>query len=81
MFAFVLLNKKNSESTIKTINDGKTMLKQITNSNDLSNTETFEVDVTDTNKVVIFEGQKSLIGKIINVKIISEHKWYLKGEL
>ena len=36
---------------------------------------------TDTNKVVIFEGQKSLIGKIINVKIISEHKWYLKGEL
>jgi tRNA-2-methylthio-N6-dimethylallyladenosine synthase len=35
---------------------------------------------TDTNKVVIFEGQKSLIGKIINVKIISEHKWYLKGK-
>ena len=59
VFAFVLLNKKNSESTIKTINDGKTMLKQITNSNDLSNTETFEVDVTDTNKVVSFTGLKS----------------------
>lgn len=59
VLAFVLLNKKNSESTIKTINDGKTMLKQITNSNDLPNTETFEVDVTDTNKVTSFTGLKS----------------------
>ena len=36
---------------------------------------------TDTNKVVIFEGPEKLIGKIINIKIISEHKWYLKGEV
>ena len=36
---------------------------------------------TDTNKVVIFEGSEELIGKIINIKIISEHKWYLKGEV
>ena len=36
---------------------------------------------TDTNKVVIFEGPEGLIGKIINIKIISEHKWYLKGEV
>ncbi len=36
---------------------------------------------TDTNKVVIFEGTKELIGKFINIKIISEHKWYLKGEI
>jgi len=36
---------------------------------------------TDTNKVVVFEGDKELIGQIINIKIISEHKWYLKGEL
>ena len=36
---------------------------------------------TDTNKVVIFEGNEELIGKIINIKIISEHKWYLKGEV
>ena len=35
---------------------------------------------TDTNKVVIFEGDSSLIGKVIPVKIISEHMWYLKGE-
>ena len=36
---------------------------------------------TDSNKVVIFEGDKSLIGQMINLKIISEHMWYLKGEV
>ena len=36
---------------------------------------------TDTNKVVIFKGEEELIGKIINIRIISEHKWYLKGEM
>ena len=36
---------------------------------------------TDTNKVVVFEGGSDLIGKVENVEIISEHKWYLKGKL
>ncbi len=36
---------------------------------------------TDSNKVVVFEGEKDLIGKMINLKIISEHMWYLKGEI
>ena len=36
---------------------------------------------TDTNKVVNFEGTDDLIGNIINTKIISEHMWYLKGEV
>ncbi len=36
---------------------------------------------TDTNKVVIFEGDSSLIGKFVPVKIVSEHMWYLKGEI
>ena len=35
---------------------------------------------TDSNKVVVFEGDKELIGKIIDLKIVSEHMWYLKGE-
>ena len=35
---------------------------------------------TDSNKVVVFEGDKSLIGKMVDVKIVSEHMWYLKGE-
>ena len=34
---------------------------------------------TDSNKVVIFEGEKNLINEIIDLKIISEHMWYLKG--
>ncbi len=36
---------------------------------------------TDSNKVVILEGEDELIGKLLPLKIISEHKWYLKGEL
>ena len=34
---------------------------------------------TDSNKVVIFEGQEDLIGTVQNLKIESEHMWYLKG--
>lgn len=36
---------------------------------------------TDTNKVVVFEGNKDLIGNMIDLKIVSEHMWYLKGEI
>ena len=36
---------------------------------------------TDSNKVVIFEGTPDLKDKIIDLKIISEHMWYLKGEI
>lgn len=36
---------------------------------------------TSTNKVVIFEGEEKLIGDVLNIKIISEHKWYLKGKI
>ena len=36
---------------------------------------------TDTNKVVVFEGNKELIGNMVDLKIISQHMWYLKGEI
>ncbi len=36
---------------------------------------------TRTNKVINFEGNKSLIGKKVKVKIVSQHAWYLKGEI
>ncbi len=36
---------------------------------------------TNSNKVVVFEGSKDLIGKVIDVQITSEHKWYLKGKI
>lgn len=36
---------------------------------------------TTSNKIVNFVGDKSLIGKEIDVKIVSQHVWYLKGEI
>jgi len=36
---------------------------------------------TDSNKVVIFEGDKALKDEMVQVKILSEHMWYLKGEI
>ncbi len=36
---------------------------------------------TDTNKVVNIEGNENLIGNIVDVQIVSEHMWYLKGEI
>ena len=36
---------------------------------------------TSSNKIVNFEGSKDLIGKEIEVKIVSQHVWYLKGEV
>ncbi len=36
---------------------------------------------TDSNKVVVLEGSDELIGKLISIKIISEHMWYLRGKI
>ncbi len=45
------------------------------------NNENMLTGRTNTNKVVIIDADESLIGKMINVKIVSEHMWYLKGEI
>ena len=36
---------------------------------------------TNTNKVVVFEGSKELINKIVKVKITEDAMWYLRGEV
>ena len=36
---------------------------------------------TETNRVVVFEGDSSLINQIIDVKITEDHLWYFKGEI
>ena len=36
---------------------------------------------TESNKVVTFEGDESLKDSIIELKIVSQHMWYLKGEI
>ncbi len=45
------------------------------------NNKDFLTGRTDSNKVVIFKGSQDLIGKVIELKIVSEHMWYLKGEI
>lgn len=45
------------------------------------NNEDYLTGRTDSNKVVVFEGNSNLIGKMVKVKIISEHMWYLRGEI
>ena len=44
------------------------------------NNENMLTGRTDSNKVVIFEGNKDLIGTMKELKITEEHMWYLKGE-
>ena len=36
---------------------------------------------TDSNKVVNFEGNEGLIGNVVEIPIVSEHMWYLKGNI
>ena len=45
------------------------------------NNENMLTGRTNSNKVVIFEGDKNLINQIIELKIVSEHMWYLKGKI
>ena len=36
---------------------------------------------TETNKVVVFDGERNLIGKVIEVQIVRNAIWYLQGEV
>lgn len=36
---------------------------------------------TESNKVVIFEGDESLKDQVLDLKIVSQHMWYLKGRI
>lgn len=45
------------------------------------NNENLYTGRTSQNKVVIFEANESDIGNIKNIKVTSQHLWYLKGEI
>ena len=45
------------------------------------NNESTYTGRTDSNKVVIIDTQEELTGQLVNVEIISEHMWYLKGKV
>ena len=36
---------------------------------------------TDSNKIIIFEGPEEVIGQAVDIKIMANHKWFLKGEI
>ena len=63
-------NKKYINTIQKVLVEGKS-----------KNNEDMLTGRTDSNKVVIFKGNDNLIGQIINLKIVSEHMWYLKGKI
>lgn len=66
---------ENNEKYINTIQ--KTMIEGTSKNDDSTLTGR-----TDTNKVIIFEGNdKCKTGDIVNIKIKEAHKWYLKGEI
>jgi tRNA-2-methylthio-N6-dimethylallyladenosine synthase len=44
------------------------------------NNENMLTGRTESNKVVVFEGDKNLINSIIEVNIVEDHLWYLRGE-
>jgi hypothetical protein len=31
--------------------------------------------------VVVFEGEEKVIGQIVKIEIVSDHKWYLRGKI
>ncbi len=64
------LNKKMIGNTYNVLVEGKS-----------KNNEEYLTGRTSQNKVVIFSGKNEDIGKIKKIKIISEHLWYLKGEI
>ena len=45
------------------------------------NNESLYTGRTSSNKVVVFEANDELIGQVVDIEIVSEHKWYLKGEI
>ena len=66
--------EENNEKYINTIQ--KVLVEGVSKNNDKMLTGR-----TQNNKVVVFEGEEKQIGTIVKVRIVSEHGWYLKGEI
>ncbi len=64
------INKEMIGKTYKVLVEGKS-----------KNNDLLYTGRSSQNKVVIFEANDSLIGKVVDIKIDSEHLWYLKGTI
>ena len=72
-----LVESQITESTKKYLNTTQKVLVEGTSKNN----EDMLTGRTDSNKVVVFEGDKDLIGNMANIKITEDHVWYLSGKL
>ncbi|MCL2859635.1 MAG: MiaB/RimO family radical SAM methylthiotransferase [Oscillospiraceae bacterium] len=45
------------------------------------NNENMLTGRNSANKIIVFEGNSDLIGKTVEIKITSEHQWYLRGKV
>ena len=63
-------NKKYVGTTQKILVEGKS-----------KNNDKLYTGRTSSNKVVVFEAKDSLIGQVVEIQILSEHKWYLRGKI
>lgn len=64
------LNDKMIGKTYKVLVEGKS-----------KNNDSLYTGRSSQNKVVIFEADDSFIGKVVDIKIDSQHLWYLKGTI
>ena len=74
--------KKTAEDIIDELNDtyvGKT--EKVLVEGYSKNNKEIKTGRTDSNKIVNFEAPDNLIGKMVDVKITENHKWYLGGEI
>jgi len=71
-----IVNKYFLENNQKLV--GKTVKVLVDGHNENGKTELF--GYTDTNKLINFNGDESLIGKIISVKVTDAKTWSLDGE-
>ena len=74
--------KKTAEDIIDEINEtyvGK--IEKVLVEGYSKNNKEIKTGRTDSNKIVNFEAPDELIGKMVDVKITENHKWYLGGEI
>ena len=72
-----LVESQITESTKRYLNTTQKVLVEGTSKNN----ENMLTGRTDSNKVVVFDGNKDLIGNMVNIEITEDHVWYLSGKL
>ena len=90
-----MLNKVSKETAHKRFNTLKKLVDSMIEKDNLSYVDTYQKVLvegeskndpkmlggrTESNKIVIFNGDRKLIGNMMDVKILSQHMYYLRGK-